>query len=53
MILAGPGDEDVGILRQWYGYRPEATIEVGASKLEWESSYAEGAEESPSQISST
>ena len=41
MILAGPGDEDVGILRQQYGYRPEATIEVEASRLEWESSYVD------------
>ena len=41
MILAGPGDEEVGILRQQYGYRPEAMIEVGASRLEWESSYVD------------
>ncbi len=41
MILAGPGDEEIGILRQRYGYRPEAMIEVEASRLEWESSYVE------------
>jgi hypothetical protein len=41
MILTGPGDEDVGILRLQYGYRPEATIEVEASRLEWESSYVD------------
>jgi hypothetical protein len=41
MILAGPGDEEVGILRQQYGYWPEATIEVEASRLEWESSYVD------------
>lgn len=39
MILAGPGDEEVGILRQQYGYQPEAMVEVEASRLEWESSY--------------
>jgi hypothetical protein len=41
MILAGPSDEEVGILREHYGYRPEAMIEVEASRLEWESSYVE------------
>ena len=41
MILAGPGDEEVGILRQQYGYRPEAMIEVEARRLEWESSYVD------------
>ena len=39
MILAGPGGEDIGILRQQYGCRPEAMIEVEAIRLEWESSY--------------
>lgn len=39
LVLAGPGDAEVGILRQHYGYRPEATIEVEASRLEWEASY--------------
>jgi hypothetical protein len=47
MILAGPGDQEVGILRQQYGYRPEATIEVQASRLEWESSYVEVLAEHP------
>jgi hypothetical protein len=41
MILAGPGDEEVGILRQQYGYRPEVMIEVEANRLEWESSYVD------------
>jgi len=39
MILAGPGDAEIGLLRQRYGYRPEAMIEVEASRLEWEASY--------------
>lgn len=39
MILAGPGGGDIGILRQQYGCRPEAMIEVEASGLKWESSY--------------
>ena len=47
MILAGPGDDDVGVLRQQYGYRPEATIEIQASRLEWESSYVEVLAEHP------
>ena len=41
MILAGPGDEEVDILRQQYGYRPEAMIEVEADRLAWESSYVQ------------
>jgi hypothetical protein len=41
MILAGPGDDEVGILRDQYGYQPEAMIEVEASRLDWESSYVE------------
>ena len=47
MFMAGPGDEEVGILRQHYGYRPEATIEVEASRLEWESSYVDLLAEHP------
>ena len=42
MILAGPGDEEVGILRQQYGYRPEAMTEVEASRLEWEAASCNG-----------
>jgi hypothetical protein len=38
MILAGSGG-DIGILRQPYGCRPGAMIEVEASGLKWESSY--------------
>jgi hypothetical protein len=41
MVLAGPSDAEVGILRQQYGFRPEAMIEVEASRLEWESSYVD------------
>lgn len=41
MMLAGPGDEEVDTLRQQYGYRPEAMVEVEASRLEWESSYVD------------
>ena len=47
MILAGPGDEEVGILREQYGYRPEAMIDVEASRLEWESSYVDLLAEHP------
>jgi hypothetical protein len=41
MVLAGPSDAEVGILRQQYGFRPEAMMEVEASRLEWESSYVD------------
>jgi hypothetical protein len=41
MLLAGPGDEEIGELREHYGYRPEAVDVVGASRLEWEASYVE------------
>jgi hypothetical protein len=40
-ILVGPADEEVWILREQYGYRPEAMIEIEASRLEWESSYVD------------
>ena len=41
MILAGPGDAEVSLLRREYGYRPEAMTEVEASRLEWEASYVD------------
>jgi hypothetical protein len=41
MILAGPDDKEAEILRSRYGYRPEATTEVEASRLEWEASYVD------------
>jgi hypothetical protein len=47
MVLAGPGDEEVGILRQQYGFQPEAMIEIDASRLEWESSYVDLLAEHP------
>jgi hypothetical protein len=47
MVLAGPGDEEAGILRQQYGFQPEAMIEIDASRLEWESSYVDLLAEHP------
>lgn len=41
MIMAGPPDEEVGILREQYGYRPEAGKEIEASRLQWESTYVD------------
>lgn len=35
-VLAGPRDEEVKLLRERYGYKPEGTEEVGRSRLEWE-----------------
>ncbi len=39
LILTGPADEEVDELRQ-LGYRPEATAEAEATRLEWEETYA-------------
>lgn len=41
MVLAGPADDEVGILRDQYGYRPEAVAEVEADRLDWEAAYAD------------
>jgi hypothetical protein len=46
-ILAGPRDEEVQGLRDHYGYRPEATVELGRSRLEWEQEFAELASITP------
>jgi hypothetical protein len=46
-MLSGPGDEEVGELREHYGYRPEAMIEIEASRLEWEASYVDILAEHP------
>jgi hypothetical protein len=35
-FLAGPHDNQIELLRQRYGYRPESTDEVSANRLEWE-----------------
>jgi hypothetical protein len=35
-VMAGPRDEELGLLREQYGYKPEATVEAGRSRLEWE-----------------
>lgn len=47
MLLAGPGDEEIGELREHYGYRPEAMDAVEADRLEWEASYVEILAEHP------
>jgi len=39
-FLAGPRDDQVKVLRDRYGYRPETTAEVARSRLEWEQIYA-------------
>lgn len=41
MLLAGPDDDEIGELREHYGYRPEAMDVVEADRLEWEASYVE------------
>ena len=47
MLLAGPGDEEIGELREHYGYRPEAMDVIEADRLEWETSYVEILAEHP------
>lgn len=47
MMLAGPGDEEIGELREHYSYRPEAITEIEASRLEWEASYVDILAEHP------
>jgi hypothetical protein len=34
-MVAGPGHVEVRLLRERYGYKPEATGEAGRSRLEW------------------
>ena len=41
MLLAGPGDEEIGELREHYGYRPEAMDVIEADRLDWEASYVQ------------
>ncbi len=41
MVLAGPDDAEIGPLRDRFGYRPEAFIEVEANRLSWEASYVD------------
>ena len=38
-MLAGPHDQDVAILRERYGYKPEVTVEMGRSRLKWEQEF--------------
>jgi hypothetical protein len=38
-VMAGPRDEEVGLLREQYGYKPEATVEAGRSRLAWEQEF--------------
>jgi hypothetical protein len=40
-FLAGPKDNEIGALRQKYGYRPEATAAAGESRVEFETIYAD------------
>ena len=47
MFLAGPGDEEIGELREHYGYRPEAMDAVEADRLKWEASYVDILAEHP------
>jgi hypothetical protein len=46
-MLAGPSDEEIGELREHYGYRPEAITEIEATRLEGEASYVDVLAEYP------
>ena len=38
-VLAGPDGEEERLLREHFGYRPEATAEAGRSRLDWEQTF--------------
>jgi hypothetical protein len=38
-MIAGPRDEELSLLRERYGYKPEATVDAGHSRLEWEQQF--------------
>jgi len=40
-VMAGPRDEELGLLRGQYGYKPEATVEAGRGRLEWEREFVD------------
>lgn len=46
-LLAGPPGEDEKVLRKRYGYRPESTVEVGRSRLEWEQEFVGHLDDTP------
>jgi hypothetical protein len=48
--MAGPrDDEELSLLREQYGYRPEATVESGRSRLEWEREFVDLIVETPAK----
>jgi len=40
-VMAGPRDDEIQLLRERYGYRPEATSDAGRSRLEWEREFVD------------
>lgn len=46
-VVAGPRDEDLERLRERYGYKPEASAEVGRNRLEWEQEFVRGLGSTP------
>ena len=38
-MMAGPRDEELSLLHERYGYKPEATVEAGRSRLQWEQEF--------------
>ena len=38
-LMAGPRDDELELLRQKYGYKPEATVDSGRRRLEWEQEF--------------
>lgn len=40
-VMSGPRDEEIRVLRKRYGYKPEATVEAGRSRLDWEREFVD------------
>jgi hypothetical protein len=40
-IMAGPRDEEVQLMREEYGYKPEVTFEAGQDRLDWEQEFVD------------
>jgi hypothetical protein len=40
-VMTGPRDNEIQLLRERYGYRPEATSDAGRGRLEWEREFVD------------
>ena len=46
-VMAGPREDEVAVLRERYGYKPEATEEEGLRRLQWEQEFVGLLQETP------